>query len=821
MKKNFFRYKILLFMLILSANNLFAQYDNPNLDQVPQQYLDYLSTVSPKAPLVVTDNSGYDNFDIGTAFAEVHAVMNPRNPLQSMAAWNTTAGSNLYYTLNGIDWALAPQPAWGQSMRGDPVLAYDSLGNGFFDNMYGASILGTRTARTSDNGQTWNNVAFGNIGNDKNWIAADQSAGPYSNYIYGVMTPGNFVRSTDNGASFVNTFGSTNQLPGMMVCVGPNGSISGGCVYFVTNTGSSFSPSWSFFKSTNGGASFTLASQVVFANYVGTNVAGRNSVENMRTRPYPFITADNSYGPHRGRLYLVYASNTPVGDGNKPDIFCRFSDDQGTSWSAETRINDDPNTETHHQFMPAPWCDKETGRLYVQWMDTRNCPTSDSALIYASYSDDGVTFAANSQISNKKFKINCTSCGGGGTPAYLGDYNSITSNSVTSVLAWTDFRVGSFSNYVAYYPDYAVKTSAPSVNVNSGQSTTFKVSVPSVKSYSKSVKFTLSMDTLPVSGSLNLSFVGKDSVNTYPDSVTVKVDAVGTVTPGKYSIKIISKGPNGTPTHRRYVSVLVNTSALAIGTNRDGIAEYKVNGVTYNSMQQLYFTNGSSVTVQAISPRTVGTARYIFVNWSNGGDTTQTITINSNTALTANYKVQYRLTVTTPQGTAFGGNVYYDSGSSATFGVNSRIVNNGGTNYYFKGWTGSGAGSYSSPDTTGIDSVVTYQINAVYLETARYTTTTEINFLSSAIPEQYSLFQNYPNPFNPTTNIKFDIVKNGNVKVVVYNALGKAVSTLLDNTLTPGSYEVNFNAAGMASGIYYYRITTKEFSNVKKMLLIK
>lgn len=821
MKKNFFKHAISICLFIFSANILFAQYDNPNLDQVPQQYLDYLSTVQSKPFSIVTDNSGYDNFDIGTAFAEVHAVMNPRNPLQSMAAWNTTSGANLYYTLNGIDWTLSPQPAWGQAMRGDPVLAYDSLGNGFFDNMYGASILGTRIARTSDNGQSWNNVSFGNIGNDKNWVAADQSAGPYSNYIYGVMTPGNFVRSIDNGVSFTNTYSSTNQLPGMMVCVGANGSTSGGVVYFVTTVGSSFSPTWTFFRSTDGGATFNLASQVVFANYVGTNVAGRNSVENMRTRPYPFITADNSFGPNRGRLYLIYASNTPVGDGNKPDIFCRYSDNQGTSWSAETRINDDANTVNNHQFHPATWCDKQTGRLYVQWMDTRDCPTSDSALIYASYSDDGVTFAANSQISNKKFKINCTTCGGGGTPAYLGDYNSLASNSVTSIIAWTDFRAGTFGNYVAYYPDYALKTSAPSINVNSGQSSTFKVSVPSVKAYNKSVKFTLSMDTLPASGSLNLSFVGKDSVNTYPDSVTVKVDAVGTVTPGRYSVKIISKGPNGTPTHRRYVSVLVNTSVLNIGTNRNGIAEYKVNGVTYNNAQQLYFPNGTSVTIQAISPRTVGTSRYVFVNWSNGGDTTQNITINSNLNLFANYKIQYRLNVTSQQGTTFGGNVFYDSGSTATFGVNSRIVNNGGTNYYFKGWTGTGAGAYNSQDTTGRDTIVSYQINGVYLENARYTTTTEINVLSALVPENYSLYQNYPNPFNPATNIKFDIVKSGNVKVVVYDALGKAVSTLVDNSLQPGSYEVNFNASALSSGIYYYRITTKDFSSVKKMLLIK
>ena len=821
MKNIFFKYVIVICFFITGSGLIFAQPDNPNLDQVPQQYLDYLTTVQQRPFSVVTDNSGFDNFDIGTAFAEVHTVMNPRNPLQSMAAWNTTSGANLYYTLNGIDWSLAPQPAWGQAMRGDPVLAYDSLGNGFFDNMYGASILGTRTARTSDNGQTWNSVVFGNIGNDKNWIAADQTGGPYANSIYGVMTPGNFVRSNNNGASFVNTFGSSNSLPGMMVCVGPNGSISGGTVYFVTNNGSSFSPSWTFYKSNDGGATFTFASQVVFANYVGTNVGGRNSVENMRTRPYPFITADNSYGPHRGRLYLIYASNFPVGDGFKPNIYCRYSDNQGTSWSSEVMINDDPNTDTHHQFMPAPWCDKETGRLYVHWMDTRDCPTSDSALIYASYSDDGVSFAQNSMISNKKFKIDCLGCGGGGTPKYLGDYNSVTSNSVTSVIAWTDFRNSNFANYVAYYPDYAVKTSVSSINVNSGQNVTFKVAVPSVKAYNKSVKFTLGMDTLPASGSLNLSFVGKDSVNSYPDSVTVKVDAVGTVTPGRYNVKIISRGPNGTPAHKRYVSVLVNTSAVQVGTNRNGIAEFKVNGVTYNQPQLLYFTNGTSVTVEAVSPRTVGPSRYVFVNWSNGGDTIQTINVNSNLNLTAFYKVQYRLTVTTPQGTAFGGNIFYDSASNATFGVNARIVNNGGTNYYFKGWTGAGVGAYKSPDTTGRDSVVTIPVNGIYIETARYTTTTEINTLSSVIPDNYSLYQNYPNPFNPFTNIKFDIVKSGNVKVIVYDALGKSVNTLLDNSLQPGSYEVSFNAAGMASGIYYYRIITNDFNNVKKMLLIK
>jgi len=609
----------------------------------------------------------------------------------------------------------------------------------------------------------------------------------------------------------------------MMVCVGANtnGNVSGGCVYVVTTVGSSFTPTWTFSRSTNGGATFDLMSQVSYANYVGTSVGGRNSVENMRTRPYPFITADNSYGPNRGRLYLVYASNNPGGDGNKPDIFCRYSTNQGASWSSEVRVNDDANSTANHQWFPSTWCDKENGKLYIQWMDTRDCPTSDSCLIYATNSNDGITFLPNSQISNKKFKINCTTCGGGGTPAYLGDYSSVASNSITSVVAWTDFRAGNFANFVAYYPDYAMKTSSSSVNVNSGSSVTLRTSVPSVKAYSGKVKFTISMDTLPASGSLNLSFVGKDSITSFPDSVNIKVDAVGSVTPGRYTLKIIARGPNGTPAHRRTVNVLVNTSSLKIATNRPGICEIKVNGITYNSAQELYFTNGTSLTIQAVSPRVFGQSQYVFKNWSNGGDTTQNVVLNSNLDITAFYKIQYKLNLVSSQGTSFGGNVFYDSGTAATFGVNSRIVNNGGTNYYFRGWTGAGANSYTSSDSTGLDSVVTINISNVIIETARWTTTVGINQLSSVLPSSYSLYQNYPNPFNPTTNIKFDIVKNGNVKIVVYNSLGKQVSELVNSSMQPGSYEVNFDATNFASGIYYYRISTNDFTNVKKMLLIK
>jgi hypothetical protein len=350
----------------------------------------------------------------------------------------------------------------------------------------------------------------------------------------------------------------------MMVAVGPNTigtDIPGGAVYVVTNSGATFSPTYSFYVSTDGGATFTLKSTQIFANYVGTNVNGRHSVENMRTRPYPFIAADNSYYTYRGRLYLVYASNTPSGNGNKPDIFCRYSTNQGTSWSAAVIINDDQNTIANHQWMPAIWCDKETGRLYAKWFDTRNVPTSDSAEVYASYSDDGgVTWVENQKISTAKFKIDCSSCGGGGTPRYQGDYDAITSNSITSLSVWSDFRFNSFGSFVAYFPDFAMTISSSSDTIKPDGSADVIVKVPAVKLYNRSVKF--SAESFPPANFL-FEFPSGDSLNAFPDSLIVRINA-NNVPDDQYTIRIYGKGPNGTPVHSRDFQLLVTNPSTKV-----------------------------------------------------------------------------------------------------------------------------------------------------------------------------------------------------------------------------------------------------------------
>ena len=96
-----------------------------------------------------------------------------------------------------------------------------------------------------------------------------------------------------------------------------------------------------------------------------------------------------------------------------------------------------------------------------------------------------------------------------------------------------------------------------------------------------------------------------------------------------------------------------------------------------------------------------------------------------------------------------------------------------------------------------------------------------INPIITEIPKYFCLNQNYPNPFNPTTNIKFSIVNSGDVKLVVYDILGREVRTLVNESLKPGTYETAFDASTLNSGVYFYKLVTGNFTETKKMILIK
>ena len=89
------------------------------------------------------------------------------------------------------------------------------------------------------------------------------------------------------------------------------------------------------------------------------------------------------------------------------------------------------------------------------------------------------------------------------------------------------------------------------------------------------------------------------------------------------------------------------------------------------------------------------------------------------------------------------------------------------------------------------------------------------------LPSVFELSQNYPNPFNPTTIIKYSLPQRSSVTLKVFDALGKEISTLINNEQSAGNYTITYKAESLASGIYFYTIRANKFIKTRKMLLIK
>ena len=136
---------------------------------------------------------------------------------------------------------------------------------------------------------------------------------------------------------------------------------------------------------------------------------------------------------------------------------------------------------------------------------------------------------------------------------------------------------------------------------------------------------------------------------------------------------------------------------------------------------------------------------------------------------------------------------------------------------------------------TGISSIFFTDENTGYLAgshgilktTSGGETITSVHeFNNASIPANFKLYQNYPNPFNPTTKIEYSIPYVGtsrdlSVRLIVYDVLGREVKTLVNKQQPSGNYEVEFNAARLASGIYFYRLQVGNYSATKKLVLLR
>ncbi len=125
--------------------------------------------------------------------------------------------------------------------------------------------------------------------------------------------------------------------------------------------------------------------------------------------------------------------------------------------------------------------------------------------------------------------------------------------------------------------------------------------------------------------------------------------------------------------------------------------------------------------------------------------------------------------------------------------------------------------TWRAASTNGVDTLFT---SGAFLVTLRRSTI-GITQIGSSIPQSFNLYNNYPNPFNPTTIINFDVPKQSSLKIKVYNTLGELISTIVDQSFSPGTYSVDFNGSNLASGIYFYSLEAENTNQVKRMVLVK
>ncbi len=293
-------------------------------------------------------------------------------------------------------------------------------------------------------------------------------------------------------------------------------------------------------------------------------------------------------------------------------------------------------------------------------------------------------------------------------------------------------------------------------------------------------------------------------------------------------------------------SGLSNVSIYAIGASGSNVFAAGGLGAFYKSTNggmnwsQTTFSNGASAILIQGSLVFAGGSSGVYVSSDNGNSWSQTPLTSSIASLVMDGNTIYAGAY------GSGGGLY----KSTNNGVNWSLVGLSGArieaiaingNNIFAGKLGSQTGVFMSTNNgvtwldknqgftvpTGITELL-ISGNNIFAGTSynsiwrrSLSEIIGVQNISSEIPSGFYLYQNYPNPFNPFTNIEFSIPKHGNVKITVYDSQGKEIANLLNQNLSMGTYKVNFDGTSYSSGIYFYKMETKDFSSTKRMILLK
>lgn len=330
--------------------------------------------------------------------------------------------------------------------RVDPHLAFDAFGNLYvtYEVASSSSEIRVIVARSSDGGATFTAVTAVSgqgLNIDYPLIATGPDATNLANqtvWISYIDTSSKRIRivgarSTGLGnlSSFTApvTVSDSNATYGSLA-VGPLGQV---VAAWQTGNGQNASKMRMDADADGLGTALTWGTDKQIGS---TNVGGFDKIPAQPNRSIDAnlnIVFDRSTGPTRGRLYLVYADEL-VDESNNTDIFLRYSDNLGTSWSTPLKVNDD--TGTNSQFLPALAIDQSTGNLAITWRDARNSPANNTTELWATISlDHGASVRPNIKIGAMS---NQAGAGVSGDDLDYGDYQGVAFAKRKFIPVWTD-----------------------------------------------------------------------------------------------------------------------------------------------------------------------------------------------------------------------------------------------------------------------------------------------------------------------------------------------------------------------------------------------
>jgi hypothetical protein len=386
-------------------------------------------------------------------------ALNSNNSTNQPSGGITLYGADYLYSFDGgVNWGGSMQGVGG-SNQGDPATAIGSNGRYYINFINNG--LGQGMAYSDNNGSTWLGVTVASGGGntlDKNHMWIDNSpTSPYEGNLYVAWTPFGgsndqevvLSRSADDGLTWsaaTKISGGANAgylCQGVNIQTGPNGEVYAAfCIY---DNWPSDEDAIGFARSLDGGLTWTSFRAIDNIRGIRSTGTGKN----MRVNAFPVMACDISTGPNRGDLYITWTNvGVPgINSGSDVDVYMIRSENNGDTWSAPVRVNQDPAGMGKKHYFGWITCDPATGALSMIFYDDRNVSASQLEVFCANSFDGGQTWE-DFKVSDVAFTPSPIP---GLASQYFGDYLGISARSGKVYPVWTDNRTGTALTYTSPY----------------------------------------------------------------------------------------------------------------------------------------------------------------------------------------------------------------------------------------------------------------------------------------------------------------------------------------------------------------------------------